>query len=377
MPDLQRMLEEFQQLVRIDCATKDERLVVDALLAKLKSMGLHPEEDDTGEKIGGNAGNIFFTVPGNLDGPTVMFCAHTDRVLPGSGIQPQVLEDRVTSDGSTILAADDLAGVVQILEAIRLLEEEGIPHATVEILFTVSEESGLLGARHFDVTKSAADYAFFLDGGGSIGNLVVQAPYSGRITAKVLGRAAHAGGEPEKGLNAIVVAAHALVNMTLGRIDFETTANIGLINGGLATNIVPDTVVLQGESRSLQPAKLRAQLDHMVAAINDATAKFDTTAEITVTESNLGYALSSDEPIVKLACAATTAMGLTPNLIPTGGGSDANVIRSKGIPSMVIPNGLMNAHRLDEYVLFDDLTKGTELVLSIIKTALEFPKQPR
>jgi len=367
------MLDEFQELVRIDSASRNERLVVDAILAKLVALGLHPVEDDTGSKIGGNAGNIFVTVPGTVPGPTVMFCAHTDRVLPGFGIQPQLLEDRVVSDGTTILAADDLAGVVQMLEAVRVLAEEKIPHASVELLFTVSEESGLLGARHFDVATSAASYAFFLDGGGPVGNLVVQAPYSGRFVAKVLGKAAHAGGEPEKGLNAIVVAAHALVGMKLGRIDAETTANIGLINGGLATNIVPDTVELRGESRSLQPEKLHAQLEHMVAAVNEATAKFGTTAEIEVSESNLGYKLSPEELIVQLASGATSAMGLTPKLIPTGGGSDANIIRSKGIPSMVIANGLMNAHRLDEYVLFDDLVKGTELVLAIIKLALQYP----
>lgn len=377
MPNLERMIAEFTELVRIDAASRNERLVVDALLAKLKAMGLSPSEDDTGSKIEGNAGNIFTVVPGNTEGPTLLFCAHTDRVLPGFGIKPQVLKDRIISDGSTILAADDLAGVVQILEAVRLLEEENIPHGDIEILFTVSEEGGLLGARHFDVATSKADYAFFLDGGGAIGNLVVQAPYSGRLTAKVKGRAAHAGGEPEKGLNAIVVAAHALVAMNLGRIDHETTANIGIINGGLATNIVPDTVELRGESRSLQPEKLSAQLDHMVQAINEATAKFETTAEIEVTKSNLGYSLSAEEPIVKLATEATASLGITPHLIPTGGGSDANVIRSKGIASMVLANGLMNAHRLDEYILLDDLAKGADQVVAIIKQALTFPKQPR
>lgn len=372
MVNLERMLEEFLTLVRIDSAPRQERLIADALVDKLTQMGYAPDEDQAGEAIGGNTGNLFLKIPGNLPGPTVMFCAHMDRVFPGFGIKPQVLIDRVISDGTTILAADDLAGVVQILEALRCLQEEKLPHAPLEILFTVSEEGGLFGAKNFDATRSQADYAFFLDGGGEVGNLVVQAPSQAKITVVFNGRAAHAGLEPEKGLNAIVVAAHALTRMELGRIDQETTANVGIINGGSATNIVPDRVEIRCEARSLQGAKLTDQVDKMVKACQEAADTHGAAVEVTVEESYPSYCLEESAMIVKLAQAASHKIGRQPKLVPTGGGSDANILTGRGIASMVLANGLMNAHRLDEYILLSELTKGAEQVLQLILMAPEF-----
>ena len=369
MVQRQRMIDEFLSLVRIDSASRNERLIADALIAIMADLGFPVDEDKAGEAIGGNTGNLFVRIPGTVQAPTIMFCAHMDRVTPGLGIQPQVVEDRIVSDGTTILAADDLAGVVQILEALRIIKEQKLEHGPLEILFTISEEGGLFGAKNFDRSRSSADVAYFLDGGGDIGQLIVQAPAQSKVNVRILGKAAHAGIEPEKGISALTVAAHAIAKMKLGRIDSETTSNIGIVSGGAATNIVMDAVDLRCEVRSLSMDKLYAQIDHMKSLFEETAASMQAGAEVIVEESYQSYNLQADDLIVRLAAEASRNIGREPQLVPTGGGSDANVLNGKGLSSMVLANGLMNAHRLDEYILIEELVKGAELVLAIIAAA--------
>lgn len=371
MVDRQRMINEFMALVQIDSASRQERLIADALLVKMQELGYTMDEDKAGEAIGGNAGNLFVRIPGTVEAPTVMFCAHMDRVTPGLGIKPKIEGDRIVSDGTTILAADDLAGVVQILEALRILQAEKRPHGPIEILFTISEEGGLFGAKNFDRSRSEADVAYFLDGGGDVGNLIVQAPAQSKVNVKVIGKAAHAGIEPEKGISAMTVAAHAIAKMKLGRIDAETTANIGIVSGGSATNIVMDTLEIRAEARSLSMQKLREQTDHMKRTFEETAQAMQAQAEVVVEESYPSYNLEAEDLVVRLAAEATRRLGREAKLIPTGGGSDANILNGRDLPSMVLANGLMNAHRLDEYVLIEELIKGAEQVLEIIAVAAE------
>lgn len=362
----QRLVDEFCELVQIDSSTKDERLIADALFVKLQELGFEVIEDDAGPKIGGTAGNLFAVLEGQKDAPPLLFCAHMDRVQPGLGIKPQIKDGVIVSDGTTILAADDLAGVTAILEAVRVIQEQQIPHGRLEILFTVAEEGGLYGAKSFDGTRSQAKAGFFLDATGPVGVIVVQAPAQKGIQATIHGKAAHAGVAPENGINAIVVAAQAITQMKLGRLDHETTANIGIIQGGSATNIVPDKVILKGEARSRDEQKLEVQVAQMVQAIKDACAIHNVDADIQVNHSYNAFRLSEEDYVVQLAVQAAQRIGLKPVLEGTGGGSDANIINGYGIPSVVLALGYSDVHTTKESMPIRELVKATEYVVSII-----------
>jgi tripeptide aminopeptidase len=365
----QRLVDEFLELVQIDSAPKNERLIADALLAKLRSLGLTVTEDDSGAKIGGNAGNILGVLEGEKAAPPLLFCAHMDRVHPGFGIQPQLKGGLITSDGTTILAADDVAGIVAILEAVRIMKEQELPHGRIEILFTVAEEGGLFGAKSLDASTLQAKAGFFLDSSGPVGSIVVQAPAQKGLQATIHGKAAHAGLAPEEGISAILVAAHAITRMQLGRIDSETTANIGVIQGGAATNIIPDRVELKGEARSLDNSKLDQQMDHMVDMINTTCAEHQIKADIQVSHSYSAFNLSQDDYPVKLAVEAARALGLAPRLESTGGGSDANIINGYGIPSVVLGMGYSDVHTTKESIPVEQLAAAAKYVLSIIETS--------
>lgn len=363
----QRLLDEFFELVQIDSAPKDERLIADVLIHKLQGLGFNVTEDDAGQKIGGNAGNVIGILEGQKDAPALLFCAHMDRVHPGLGIRPQLNNGIITSDGTTILAADDVAGIVAILEAIRMIQEQKLPHGRLEILFTVAEEGGLFGAKSLDATKLQAKAGFFLDAGGPVGTIVTQAPAQKGLNAIIHGKAAHAGVAPEEGINAIIVAAEAITKMKLGRIDSETTSNIGIIQGGVATNIIPDRVELKGEARSLNNDQLDLQMNHMVEVINSTCASHGVTADINVSHSYSAFDLSEDDVAVKLAVDAAKAMGLNPTLESTGGGSDANIINGYGIPSVVLGMGYTDVHTTSEAIPVEQLVAAANYVLSIIK----------
>jgi len=364
-----RLVAEFLELVQIDSAPKDERLMADALLRKLASLGLETYEDDAGKRIGGNAGNVCAVLEGDPDLPTLLFAAHMDRVSPGRGIKPIVEEGTIRSDGTTILAADDVAGICAILEGIRAVREQGLHHGRIEVVFTVAEEGGLFGAKNLDTSKLKAKAGYFLDSTGPVGTVIVQAPAQKSIKARIRGKSAHAGVAPEEGINAIAAAAKAITNMKLGRIDPETTANIGVIRGGTATNIVPDLVEIEGEARSRNEQILAAQAAHMVEAINAACAEFGAQAEIEVIDSYSAYHMKPEDYVVQLAVRAAQEIGLEPVQQGTGGGSDANIINSRGIPSVVLGLGYQNIHSTAESIPIAQLVKAAELVVSLIRTS--------
>ena len=369
MINKQRLLDEFLELVQIDSATKDERKIADALLAKFRALGITAEEDDTGDKIQVTAGNLLAVMDGGKDAPALLFCAHMDRVEPGSGIKPQIKDGIISSDGTTILAADDVAGIAAILEGLRIVKERQIPHGRIEILFTVAEEGGLYGAKMLDASKLKAKAGFFLDAGGPVGTIVVQAPAQKNFRAVIHGKAAHAGVAPENGISAIVVAAQAIAKMNLGRIDQETTANIGLIRGGEATNIIPDRVELIGEARSRSSAKLEKQVEHMEEVIRRTCSDYGVSADIKVSDSYGAFSLNQNDFVVKLACQAAEAMGLEPRLESTGGGSDANIINGYGISSVVLGMGYDHVHTTSEVMPIDQLVAAAAYVVSIIENS--------
>jgi len=347
--------------------------MADHLLRRLREMGLEPYEDDTGSKIGGDAGNVICRVPGIPGKPVLLLMAHMDTVDPGIGKKPVVDGDLIRSDGTTVLGGDDAAGIAVILETIDSLKEDGISHGDLYLVFTVAEEGGLFGARNLDISKIPADYAFILDDEGPIATAAIKAPFYNRFKATFKGRAAHAGLEPEKGLNAIILASRALSGMPhMGRIDEVSTSNIGIISGGIARNIVSETCTVEGEVRSIHEDRLEQYTKEILDHIREVTEKQGGRVEIEVERMYPGYNLEESSPIICLLKDAAQKAGLPLNLHATGGGSDTNVINGYGIPAVDISVGMDRVHSTEERIRISDMEKACHFLQAIITTALTY-----
>lgn len=341
MINKERVLKEFFELVKIKCSTREEREVADVLKVKLSELGLEVIEDHVAEKTGGNCGNILAYKPGILsDAPTLMLSAHMDCVEPCGGIEPQLIDGVITSKSDTILGSDDKAGVVAILEALRVVNEKKIAHGPIQIVFTVSEEGGLNGAKCIDPNLLKVDFGYVLDSGGAPGEIITMAPGQNSIIAQVHGKTAHAGVAPENGINAIAVASKALAEIPFGRIDFETTSNVGLISGGIATNIVPDMVEAKCEARSRNREKMESQTNLMKETFERVALANGGRAEVTISKSYDPFVIAKDAPVVKLAVDAIQSISLNPEIAASGGGSDANFFNNYGIPTAVLGVGM-------------------------------------
>lgn len=377
MINKQRILAEFFEMVKIKCSTKAEREVADLIKKRLQSYGgnVTVTEDNAGEKIGGNCGNVIAYVKGNVpSAPVVMFSAHMDCVEPCGGVEPVLKDGIITSAGNTILGGDDKAGVVAIMEALRVIQEQKIPHGDIQVVFTVAEEGGLNGSKNIDTKALKADFGYALDSSGLPGKIIVKAPGQNKIEVVVMGKTAHAGVAPEEGLNAIVLAGKALAAIKEGRIDEETTANVGIIKGGGATNIVPDRVEITCEARSRNMAKLEAQTKSMVDTFEQVVAANGGKTEISVKKAYGPYVLSETDPVVKLAAQAGSAIGLKVTMEGTGGGSDANFFNAYGVPTAVLAVGMTKVHTTEEYIKEADIYSTAEWLLAIIKQAAALKK---
>lgn len=341
----ERFLADFLELVRLPSPSGHEGKVAATVKDKLRALGLSVEEDDAGAKFGGEQGNLIVKVPGTLSRvPPLLLNAHLDTVVPCEGVVPIVEGDKVRSDGTTILGADNKAGVCVVLELLRVLREESVQHGPLEIVFTVGEETGLHGAKHLDYSRISAKVGVVFDSGPPVNEVIVRAPSQKSLRAKIYGKAAHAGVAPEKGVNAIQLAARAIAAMRLGRIDPETTANIGVIKGGLATNIVPELVEVHGEARSHDPRKLDEQIAHMVTLLETEAQRGGGRAEVEVWEAYRAFRIAESDLIARAVAAALARMGLSPVWETTGGGSDANVFNAHGIQTVILCCGQENPH---------------------------------
>lgn len=370
MVDQDRLVKEFTELVKIDSISGYERKIADVLTVKLEQLGLSVYEDSAGKKSGSDTGNIIARLPGSVAGvPVLMLCAHMDTVQPGTNIEPLVKNDTIYSAGETVLGADDKAGIAAILEALRYIKEQGIPHGELVIVFTIREEGGLVGSGNIEFQRIGAHMGIVLDSDGDPGTIIVRGPSQDRITATVKGRAAHAGINPEDGINAIQVASRAVSRMNLGRIDKETTANIGIINGGKAINIVPDSATLEGEARSMDPRKREAQTESMCAALRDAAAEAGATVDIQTETIYPGMNLDPNEPVVSLVKSAAEELGLKAVLTSTGGGSDANFFNSYGLPTVNLGIGMKKVHTTEEFITINNLVDNARYLVEIIRKA--------
>ncbi len=353
-----RLLETFIDLVKIDSETYHEAAAAEYVMEAARQAGFEPYMDNAGKAIAGESGNVYIKIPtSGVDAPAIIFSSHLDTVSPGKGVIPVIEKGLVFSEGKTILGADCKAGVAAMVEMMRMAGEGTLEHGPLEMIFTVAEEKQLLGVQHLELERIESKHAFVLDGAGYAGDLINASPTQDNLEFAFNGKAAHAGVEPEKGVNAIYGASWAVSLMRLGRIDTETTANIGVIEGGQAVNIVPERVVVKGEVRSHDLSKLEEQRKSMIKAVLEAEAAVGVGVEIKVDRAYDGYLIQPDDPLVQVVVEAGKAMGMRIEAKPSGGGSDANYLNASGIKSIVLGMGVRESHTTNEVLEIEELQR--------------------
>ncbi len=352
-----RIVQTFLELVQIDSPSGEEAAFREELIRRLQALGLTTEVDDYGNliaRLDEGAGEYF------------LLSGHMDTVEPGRGIKPVIRDGVITSDGTTILGSDDKAGIAIILETLQIIKEKHLPHPPIEVVLSVQEELGLLGAKHLDMAQLKSRSGLVLDGGGSPGTIVRSGPSQDTFQISIKGEAAHAGVAPEKGVDALSIAADALVRMPLGRVDEETTCNMGVINGGTARNIVPDKVLLLGEARSRNNDKLTILSDIIVKALQNAAHSRGGEVIIKRERAYDAYRLGDDAPIVQAVARAAQDSGYEPQLLEGGGGTDGNHYNAANIQAATISAGMAEVHTLHEHIAIDDLIGCAEVTLKTI-----------
>jgi len=364
------VLDLFLELAAIPSPPGEERAVADRVLAELHDLALEPSEDDAGARIGSTMGNIVARLaPTNAGGTPLFLCAHLDTVPPTAAIEPVVDEGVVRNAAGTILGADNKAAVAAMLVAAQRVLNEGLPHAGLELVFTPKEETGLEGAKELDLDRIEAPVGFVYDHAGPIGEIVADAPASTAIDAVFTGRAAHAGMHPEEGRSAVAAAARAIAELRLGRVDDETTANVGEIHGGTARNIVPDRCAVVAEARSHSDRKLGDVVQEMVDSFTFAASLEDCEVDVSLEEKYRAYRLRPGDPAYDLAFTGLRGAGFEPQGIVAGGGADANVFNLKGRPCANLANGMTRIHSAEEHIAVADLEAMVEVTLEILAAA--------
>ena len=355
------VLETFLALVEIDSPSGEEAAIASDLVTRLRALGCDAWTDAHGNVVGRRAGR-----GAGASLPPLLLSAHMDTVVPGHGVKARVADGIVRSDGSTILGADDKAGLTAILVALARTGNDGEASRPVELALTVQEETGLTGSKLMDHRQFEAREAIVIDSAGPVGAIVGKGPAQESLVVEIHGTASHAGVAPEAGVSAIVVAARAINGMRLGRIDATTTANLGTIQGGMATNIVPPTVVIRGEARGIYPSALASQVAHMRERFEAAAAEAGATVDITVTRSYDAIDLDEGTPLVQLVQRAMRSVDVAPQMITTGGGSDANVMAGRGFTVANLGFGVVGPHALDEHISVADLNRIADVVTAIL-----------
>ena len=371
-----RLADVFKTLVQIDSVSKKEGAISRALQEIFESLGGEVHDDGAGPKVEGDTGNLIARFKGSgADAVPLLLNAHMDTVQPGEGVNVLFSDGTFTSDGSTILGADDKSALAVIIEAIRTLQENGLSYGPLEIVVTICEEVGLLGAKNLDYSMIKARYGYSLDGTDTEG-IVTRAPAANHIEFKVHGRDAHAGASPEKGINAIHLASGAISATRLGRIDEETTANIGVIEGGKATNIVPSLVTMAGEVRSHSTEKLEEETQKIIQGFERQVSKYKEAfpsddglprLEVEVRQDFSILKIPDDHPVVALAKEAASVLGRKMEIKTSGGGSDSNIFSGHGIVTGILGTGMKDMHTVRESIRLDDMVKAVELLLEIIQ----------
>lgn len=371
----ERLASVFTTLCEIDSPSKQEAQVAAYLKTTFVEMGAEVSEDSSAEKTGSDCGNLFVRFPGGgLDKEPVFFNCHMDTVLPAIGVKVKREGEIFTSAGDTVLGSDDKAGIAVLIEVMRTLQEKHIPHGPVEYVFTTCEEVGLMGAKALNPSAIKAKIGYALDSSG-INRVIVGAPAANRITAEIKGVAAHAGLSPEKGISAIHLAAKAIARLELGRLDAESTANIGLIAGGTATNIIPESVVIKGEVRSHTMTKLQEYTQKIKTVFQDAIDNWTDPESNADGKPSLDFRVVEEYPVMKLdkesavikrvkEAAATIDAEL--DYVVAGGGSDANIFNSSGLQCAILSTGMDKVHSTQETIKLSDMASTANLIMAIL-----------
>jgi tripeptide aminopeptidase len=367
-----RLNETFAALCRIPSPFGEERACADDVTARLRAMRLEVEEDGAAETAGAGAGNLLARIPGRSE-RSILLCAHLDTVEQTAPIEPVVVDDGWENANDGILGADNKAALAVMLEVARRITVEGSP-VGVELLFTVAEENGLRGALAFDASRLRSEFGYVFDHATPIGEVVVASPSYYRVSAEFHGRAAHAGIRPEDGRSAILAAAHAVTAMPLGRIDPETTANVGSVSGGVgSTNVVPERAKLLAEARSLDPARAEQVVKDMIDAVYDGASAAECDVDVISERLFTGYRQKPSAPPVAVAEAALRACGYEPSRIATGGGSDANALEAAGFPCVNLANGTERNHEPTERVSIAALESMLDVTFALLDEAASLP----
>ncbi len=359
----------LSELAAIPSPPGEERGVADVLLRYLSDLGLEPDEDDCGPRIGSTAGNVYARVEPTADGTPLFLCAHMDTVPPDGPLEPVVEEGIVRNAGGTILGCDNKAAITAMLEGVRRVLVENLPHAGIELVFTPMEEVGLLGAGAFDHDRLDAQVGYVYDQEGAMGEVVLGAPWSRALEVRFHGRAAHAGMAPEEGRSAIQAAAKAIADLRLGRVDEVTTANVGTITGGTAGNVVPEWCTFLAEARSHDESTLAEIVQEMLDAFSFAATETECDVETTMRKSYDGYRLKRDEQAVELAATAFARCGCEPRYGLSGGGADANVFNGRGRRCVNLSHGVFGFHTPDEHVAVADLEGMVDVTVALVEGA--------
>lgn len=372
MINARRLGDRFTMLAEIDSESRHEAKVAGVLENILIDMGAEVLFDDAAGKVGGDCGNLLARFKGNEDVEPVFLSGHMDTVVPGKGVKVQFEDGVFRSDGTTILGSDDKSALAIILEVMDVVKENNLPCPPVELVFTVCEEIGLMGAKNIDLSLIKSRFGYILDSTDTEG-IVTRAPSANKITARVYGRAAHAGAAPEKGISAILTASRAIAEMELGRIDKETTCNLGVISGGMATNIVPEYVEIHGEARSHDTAMLDKVTRNMVSIFEQTAAQMRGAGEdlprvdVEVEQDFPNTNIPEDHMAIVLARQAARNLGRRLDSKTIGGGADANIFFGKGIVAGVLGTGMTDVHTLKESIRLEDMVNSAELILEILK----------
>ena len=364
-----RLHETFTALCRIESPSRRERGCADAVNAQLRELGLEVSEDDAGAAIGGDCGNLLTRIPGSGE-HSILFCAHLDTVPVAAPIEPVIRDGGWENANEAILGADNKAAVAALLVLAQRLAQS-TPAVSVELLFTVGEELALAGAKEFEVGVLRSKIGFAFDSASPLGGVVVASPTHYRLAAQLHGVAAHAGVRPENGRSAILAAARAIANMRLGRIDSESTANIGTIEGGSAANIVPDSCALVGEARSLDADRAEQLASEIAGCLADAAndPECECDLDVTIERQFEGYRVRPSSAEVALAFGALRDCGHEPSPIASGGGSDVNVLRAAGLAMLNISNGTERNHEPTERVATAALEAILDVAIALVERA--------
>ena len=360
----------FLELAALPSPPGEERAVADVVLRYLRDLGLEPDEDGAGVEIGSTMGNIYVRLEPNAEGTPLFFCAHLDTVPPSGMLEPVVEDGVVRNAGGTILGADNKSAVVAMLEAVRRVLAEGLPHAGLELIFTPKEEVGLIVIAAFDHDRLRADLGYVYDQAAPIGEIILGAPHAQALQVTFHGRAAHSGMFPEEGRSAIQAAAKAIADLRLGRVDEESTANVGTISGGTAGNIVPEWCTFLAEARCQDERRLNELVQEMLDVFSFAATSCDCEVETETRKDYRGYRFKRDDDVVVHAAAALARCGHEPTYALSGGAADANVFNERGRRCVNLANGMTDIHTPDERIAVADLSAMVDVTLALIEGAL-------